>query len=536
MVAKVGPSEYHMSIRFGGGLHTRASEDDIDPREAADGNNFLLDLENRELKRRPPFDLVGTAPNAAEIRGGGSLLKTDGTAAAFFQAGANVYQWDGSDFQASPVLDTVSATARLRGHWRSHVWPLSDKLLITDLELEEVIKEWDGSATFADVAFLSGVSASFGTFFAKYLKIANERAIFGHVKDASATSRHMIVGSQRSDYTRISVSDRPSSSLSEEDPFFLLTPDLRPINGLTEAFGTFIISTEQGQIFALSGASAMDFAISDFYPGSGAAGEESLAYIGTDIVYGRPGRVESVRDTDRFGDSEADDLTRQIATTIKDYTGWQIVYNSRLNRVYMFPDGQSEVWVFQTAMLGGEVSPFMRWTTSHDLAFQPTFAASMLDPDDGLEYVFMGDASGNVYRLEGTGESGDGGANAIETSFLTRVFEIDEPPDQEIFDVQGFVKYRKDAAFSIELVFEWSGVNIFNETVTVTVPAADGGSYYGGSVYYGGDYYYGSISGRLSRQNFKVPGQGNAFQVRVKVTGNETFAISEISLRLRAAG
>ena len=36
-------------IKFGGGLHTRASEDEIDAREAADGANFLLDLENLSL-------------------------------------------------------------------------------------------------------------------------------------------------------------------------------------------------------------------------------------------------------------------------------------------------------------------------------------------------------------------------------------------------------------------------------------------------------------------------------------------------------
>ena len=76
MVAKIKPTEESLTIKFGGGLHTRASEDEIDPREAADGANFLLDLENRELRNRPPFDLIGQVPNAGEIRGGGSLLKS----------------------------------------------------------------------------------------------------------------------------------------------------------------------------------------------------------------------------------------------------------------------------------------------------------------------------------------------------------------------------------------------------------------------------------------------------------------------------
>ena len=42
-------------------------------------------------------------------------------------------------------------------------------------------------------------------------------------------------------------------------------------------------------------------------------------------------------DTDRFGDSESDDLTRGISDQIADYSDWRIAYNSRLNRVYLFP-------------------------------------------------------------------------------------------------------------------------------------------------------------------------------------------------------
>lgn len=534
MVSKIGPDEFDLTIKFGGGLHTRAAEDDIHEREAADGNNFLLDLENRELRPRPPFDLVGTAPNGGSILGGGSLLKTDGTVKAFFQAGTNVYQWDGTDFQASPLLDTVSASAKLRAHFHSHAWALADKILITDLALAEVVKEWDGT-TWADVTFLSGASAAFGNFFAKYMLISNERAVFAHVKDAGATSRHMIVGSQRGDYTKISVSDRPSSSLAEDDPFFLLAPDLKPINALVEAFGSTIISTEQGQIYDLTGASAKDFAFDDFYAGSAAIGDESMSFVGNDIIYGRRGRIESVRDTDRFGDSESDDLSRLIADTVKTYPGWTVVYNSRLNRVYLFPEGISEVWVFDTAMLGGEVSPWMRWKTAHALAFQPTFVASMLDPSDGLEYVFMGNSSGNVFRLEGTGTDGDGGTTNIAVEFLSKLFSV--PLNAQSFEIEGYIKYRKiETASTVEIIFEYAGENIFSQSITLTLPAAEGGWYWGGEMYWGGSFYYGSISGKLARQPIFPPGQGNEFQVRVKVNGTEDFAINEIGLRFRAAG
>lgn len=531
MPTRVPPKDLDVKIKFGGGLHTRASEDEIDAREAHDGQNFLLDLENRELRNRPPFDLIGTVPNAAEIRGGGSLLKSDGTVSTLIQAGATVYEWDGATTFTS--VGTVAATAQLRGHWRTHNWNLDDLLLLTDLNLQEVIKQWDGT-TFQSVTFTNQSDAAFGTFYAKYLNISNERAIYSHVRDPSVTVKHMIVGSERGNYDKISVANRPASSLSEADPFFLLTPDLKPINGHVEAFGTSVISTEQGQLFHLEGSSAKDFSFSDFYPGSYASGGESLAYVGNDIIYGRQGRIESVRDTDRFGDSEADDLTRPIADQVMGYTGWRTVYNSRLNRVYLFPEGISEVWVFNNAMRDGQLSPWMRWTTTHALAFQPTFAMSMLDPADGLEYVFMGDASGKFYRMEGEGASGDGGSASISTEFLTKLFSA--PLDAEVWKIEGEIKYRKNVEATVTLNFEYAGMSAFDQAITVTLPGLDDTApHFGGDYWFGGDVYFGvAFENRLIRQKFGVAGQASDMQIRITIDGTTDFNINEIGLRFMA--
>lgn len=535
MVAKVKAEDYDVTLKFGGGLHTRASDDEIDPREAAYGQNFLLDLQNRELRNRPPFDLIGTVPNTAEIRGGGSLLKDDGSISTLIQAGDTVYEWDGGTTFTS--VGTVDATAQLRGHWRSHNWTLDGKLLLTDLSLVETVKEWDGTL-FQSTNFTDEDANSFGTFYAKYLSISNERAVFSHVRDPSVISRHMMVGSKREAYQQITVANRPSSALSEEDPFFLLTPDLRPINGHIEAFGATLLSTEKGQLFNLTGQSAKDFAIGDFYPGSAAAGEESMAYIGNDVIYGRQGRIESVRDTDRFGDSEADDLTDGISNAVGDYSGWRIVYNSRLNRVYLFPTGVSEAWVFQTAMKDGELSEWMRWATTHALAFQPSFVMSMLDPRDGLEYVFMGDEDGNFYRMEGSGAAGDGGSDSIATEFLSKVFSM--PLDAEAFNIEGFIKYRKNVAVTVTLSFEHSGEDgPFNETVTIALPAIDGDAgvaHFGGAYYFGGNVYFGAaFQDRLTKRKFFPAGQSSDFQIRATVDSVNNFAINEIRLRFKAA-
>lgn len=531
MVGSVGPKDFDVVIKFGGGLHTRASEDEIDPREAADGSNFLLDLENRELRPRPPFDLIGKVPNGAEIRGGFTLLKSDGTVSTCFQAGATVYEWDGQD--SFTAIGSVNALSKLRGHWRSHQWTLDDKVLITDQALLDVVKEWDGT-TFQSVTFTNEAHSAFGTFYAKYLHVADERAVFSHVRDPSGTVPHMIVGSMREDYTIITVTDRPSSSLNEADPFYLLTPDLKPINGHEEAFGTAIISTEHGKLFNVSGASAKDFSVDEFYAGSAASGDEAVTYIGNDIIYGRQGRIESVKDTDRFGDSEADDLTAGISDQIEGYLGWRIVYNSRLNRVYLFPEGVSEVLVFNTAMRGGELSPWQRWRTNHPLAFQPTFVMSMLDPSDGLEYVFMGDSAGHIYRMEGSGADGDGGQTDIATDWLTRLFSA--PLDAKINSIQGYVKYRKNVGCTVRLTFRLSGTTATDELVTVTIPAITNVAHFGGPHYFGGEVHFGAqYENRLLRQKFRPPGQNSDFQVRVQVEGVNTFAINEVGIRFKVA-
>ena len=250
MVSRIPPKDYPLVIKFGGGLHTRASEPDIDPAEASDGKNFYLDLENKELRPRKPFDLIGTVPNASEIRGGASLLKSDGTVSTIFQAGTKVYSWDGTTNFTH--VGTVDATAKLRGHWRSHNWIPSDKVIITDLSLVETVKEWNGT-TFQSTTFTKETGAAFGNFYAKYCSVSNERAVFGNVKDGSSTSPHLIVGSAGSDFTQISVAQRPVSSLSTDDPFYIPMPDLKPINGMVEAFGVSVFSTEKGRLFNLTG-------------------------------------------------------------------------------------------------------------------------------------------------------------------------------------------------------------------------------------------------------------------------------------------
>ena len=112
-------------LKFGGGVHSRASEEDIDLRECSTGENFDLDLQNFHLRRRKAFSTLGQVPNGSEIRGFASLKDSSGNISMLVQAGDTVYEWDGTDFTSR---GTVAATAKLRGRI-SQNWLLTILLL-----------------------------------------------------------------------------------------------------------------------------------------------------------------------------------------------------------------------------------------------------------------------------------------------------------------------------------------------------------------------------------------------------------------------
>lgn len=538
-----------VKLRFGGGVHSRASEADIAENECADGYNFDLDVENREYRPRAPFVLCGTATNGSRINGFATFRDADGNVSLLVQAGDTVYQYDGDSTFTS--VGTVSTSARLRGHLDANS-PVDGVVLITDLALVEPVMKWDGT-TLSDVSFTNETAAGFGTFKAKYCVFDNERAIFANV-DAGAATPNLIVGSTRGDYTQISVANRPSSSLGAEDPWFLAQPDNGAINGLAKAYGVLAVSSEVGDTYRLTGADARDFQMTGLFPRSGAQGAESVVTVGADIFFGRQGRIHSLFTTANYGDVESEDISLPISDKIDDVGGWTAAYNARLQRAYWWPEDGGVCYVYHAAFrtppkptteqiadaLSGnapknaKVSPWVPWTTTHSTDFTPTAVMSVLYPTNGLEYVLFGDASGNIYRMEGEYGSGDGGTADVTASRLSKRFQLEH--DGAAFNIQGWISYRKQDAFTVTLTIEASGENIFDESITITIPAATGGSYYGSGSYYGGSDYYGiSFSQRVARQKFAVPGKPQEFQVRVAATEDVFWRIEEIGLRFDTA-
>ena len=525
MPSTIPPTQNAVILKFGGGLNTRASDDQIADTECADGRNFALDLENKEAQPRAPINLVATATNAGAIRGFAQLLKRDGTVKTLVQAGTKVYEWDGaSSFTDTGV--TVNANAKLRGHlW--HNWTLDQKVIITDIGLVENVKEYDGT-TFQDVTFTGGTN-----FKAKYCFVDKERAFYGNVEESGTAVPHMLVGSQVEDYTTISVADKPSSSLAVTDPFYILTPDLRPLNSVVSAFGQVVMSSREGSIFVLNGSSSQDYAINSLYPRSFCSGDEAMAFIGNDIAYGRPGRIESLMATNAYGDVESNDISRKIANQIESEKEWMTVYNGRLDRVYFFPSGTDRVWVLHKSLLvdsSSNVSPWSLWTTTASFGLSPSCAMSLIDPQTGLENVFFGDESGNIYRLDGTGTSGDGGTTNIEVSRTSKLFPV--PLNADAAYVEGWIKYRRQEETSITIDILWGGQSLIDKSITMTLPGAATRALYGGGYYYSDSQYYGaSFRARLIRQPLAIGGRGSDIQIKISTNGTSSYAINEIGIR-----
>ncbi|MEE9158906.1 MAG: hypothetical protein V3U60_11030 [Gammaproteobacteria bacterium] len=517
-------------LRFGGGRNSRASEDQIHPLECAEGENFILDPGNGEFRPRKPFDLAGTAPNGSEIRGLVTLRKTDGTVSMLVQAGAQVYEWDGTDFT---LKGTVAQNAKLRGPANAF-WALTDKVLISDINAVEEIHEWDGTTFQQTSFFTTDGSTPFGSFRAKYILVENERTFYGNIFESGSAFEHLLVCSKRGDYSIVSADDRPADALGADAPWFLPTPQLKAINGMAFSFGILAISQEAGAFEKLTGTSAKNFALAKLHDGSGALGSEAVVSTSNDIIYGAESHIESLRSTDKFGDVEFDDLSFKIADDIAAFNDWTLVYNPRVRRIYCFPQDGSQVHVMHTDFVGTELSPWSKWTTQHVFAFNPTAVMVCRDPVDGLEYTFMGDSFGNLYKAEGSGTAGDAGTDDIIAFRDSKLYQA--PLDTEAFRIMGWLTHRKNLANTAALKFLFSGKHIFDTAKDITLTGLDFTTVYSGDHHYGGNYYYGAKhKNRLKRTTFETSGQSNSFQIETKIDSSSDFAIQEIGLRFDAA-
>ena len=522
-------AEGSVRLTFGRGVNAAVRAKDVDVSECVRGENFDLDIDFAGFRRRRAFDLVGTAPNGARINGFAQLETADGDITTLVQAGGTVYSWDGSS--TFTEVGTVSTAARLRGP-REHIWTLTDTVIITDLAKVEPLKEWDGTT------FQSVPHSLSGDVYAKYALVDNERLFLANVRTGSTDTPHVLLASAMEDYTLLDNATRPLEAAALGSAWYLPINDFKPINALFEGIGSIGLSTSGGRLYRLLGSNKFDYELAIFYPGSAASGDEAIVNIGNDVLIGRAGHIDSLSGTQNFGDVETDDVERWIQPLVKDTTSWTMVYDPRLQKVFCVPDGGNLIWVLHKSVLakqdGG--SPWAKWTTAHSSSFQPTTIMSLKRPSDALDVVYFGDSAGNIYQLDGDGGQ-DGGSSDI-TAY--RESGLLSPPTKDptsapgVFEIAGYVDYRRLSTSTLSLTFQHAGTSILNQPITLNLPASDTFSVYGGAAYFGGSFYYGDqFANRIARQTFGPAGESSGFQLRAEIAGANEFEIDEIGIRYR---
>ncbi len=395
-------------LSFGGGINARQRSADIDIEECTEGENFDLNFQSSVLAGRKQFGIIAIAPNGQPIRGMAQLVKQDGTLSTIIQAGGTVFSWDGTPAGFTEI-GTVDPAARLRGPIDSN-FTLDNFIILTDLAKIENVKKWTGEV-FTDLEHNLGVD-----FKAKYVTVQTERAIFANVKTGTVDTPHVILASKQGDSEILTSTIRPAAAASAEDEWFLPTPDLRPINGITFFAKTLLLSTERGRLYAIEGLIAgadtdgLPFtSIEDFHAGSAVSGDEALINIGNDVAMGLPTRIETLRGIVESGDVETNDASWWIAPLINGtfgeaVTSWLLAYDQADQRVFCFPNTGDEAWVLHKSLLfgpnrqvgGKNISPWAKWTPTDDVggSLRPTAIGNFFNPIDFPRQLESSSSSG----------------------------------------------------------------------------------------------------------------------------------------------
>lgn len=525
-----------LSLRFPGGINENETPN---LQEAAKGSfNFELSAERSALIPRPPFDLVGTASNAANVSGIGQLVKTDNTQTTIVAAGTVVYAWDGATAFTSKATGLTAPYLM-----RDVTWDLGNYSLLTDVALNNVLKKWDGS-TFADATTGLGGTA----LYAKYGLVKDGRVWLFNVKAGTATP-HLMVASKFEDPTVFDISKRAtdSSFTTGLEAFYMVTPDLKAISGAVLFQNTLVISTQGGRLFQLTGNNSKNYAWIDFYDGSAAIGDESIVNTGNDVMYMRKGgNISTLAAVQSFGDVKADDFSRWLSTTIKNLTGCLCCYDQTNAKVYFFVSG-GKVLVFfkdkyfavpgQSPVQQVGLSPWSVYMTAHASNFSPLFAKYMYAPGTTQYGVYFGDqnSTGNIYLMNGVG-AGDAGSTPIQLKRISRLIDKDViqqyPYDQRI--LQGVVQYRRKApTFDFTVEVQWSDeYNTSSSVIRIPgPPISDTGVFFGGNFYFGGNVYFNQgfqFAETESHQTFSPTGVGPSFVMTLSAANTGQWQVDSV--------
>lgn len=124
----------------------------------------------------------------------------------------------------------------------------------------------------------------------------------------------------------------------------------------------------------------------------------------------------------------------------------------------------------------------------------------------------------------------------MATLTTTRTSGLIRAPEDNVFDITGWILYRELFDATVTLDFLFGGITAPNQAIIIDLPN-DGLGVYNGDVYYNATdaFYSSTFKKRLNRRNWKAAGRSSHFQIKVTVASENDFEIHEIGVRFKSA-
>ena len=118
----------------------------------------------------------------------------------------------------------------------------------------------------------------------------------------------------------------------------------------------------------------------------------------------------------------------------------------------------------------------------------------------------------------------------------TRTSGLIRAPEDNIFDIRGWINYRELFDVTVTLDFLFGGITVPDQSITINLPN-DGLGVYSGDVYYSATdaFYSSTFKKRINRRDYKAAGRSSHFQTKVTVASENDWEIHEIGIRFNSA-
>lgn len=370
------------------------------------------------------------------------------------------------------------------------------------------------------------------TLYAKYGAVHNGRLWLFNVTTDTTDTPHLIVASAFENIESYDTAARAEDgTLTGDEAFYILTPDLKPINGVVRFNKELIISTVDGKLFRLIGNDATNYRWADYYSGSAAIGTETMVNFGNDVALMRDGgRIDTLRQTDASGDVTLDDISRWIPMTARLSADAIGVYDNDYQKVYFFIGTQVLV-LYKEHLYGSQTSPWSVYKTDLTFNFNTSAVTRIRRPGQSVYTIYVGGDAGQIYDMNGVGD-GDAGTTPIQ---VKRRSNLIQELDTKQGILMGSVQYRRVGQVDLNLSCDWSEeYNVTNVIVPLKGrgPTDTPSPYFGGEFYFGGAYFNGGFifEGKPTTQHFSPAGRSPAFFFEVNTDSIYSYQIDHITL------